>query len=256
MGQNHGSGVRGSLPTQVALLSDHLIKQAAELKQTATLSYVQLLESLEALNSMTQSFSECNGKKLLFSIKQGTDNSMWWRALVRIRCQKINSRTGVVESTRLFTLKQYIHLYNEISIIMSNQGPTNHQPDCQDESPNTDACGAGRSGMAGATKLDASAIFNRIVESETEGDSDEEECVICMDRKARIILPCSHSYCEECIEAWQDFHRSCPMCRASVGSREDSWVLSERPDDHEMAYETTGYLMGLVDRHPPDNDPD
>lgn len=44
----------------------------------------------------------------------------------------------------------------------------------------------------------------RIVESETEGDSDEEECVICMDRKARIILPCSHSYCEECIEAWLD----------------------------------------------------
>jgi len=30
----------------------------------------------------------------------------------------------------------------------------------------------------------------------------EEECVICMDRKASVILPCAHAYCEQCIEAW------------------------------------------------------
>jgi len=31
---------------------------------------------------------------------------------------------------------------------------------------------------------------------------EEEECVICMDRKATVILPCAHAYCEQCIEAW------------------------------------------------------
>jgi len=37
---------------------------------------------------------------------------------------------------------------------------------------------------------------------EESSSKEEEECVICMDRKASVILPCAHAYCEQCIEAW------------------------------------------------------
>lgn len=43
-------------------------------------------------------------------------------------------------------------------------------------------------------------------------------------------------------------HKTCPICRAEVEGSDDTWVLTEKPDTHEMAYETTGYLMGLADR--------
>ena len=43
-------------------------------------------------------------------------------------------------------------------------------------------------------------------------------------------------------------HKTCPICRATVKSTDDTWVLTEKPDESEMAYETTGYLMGLADR--------
>lgn len=34
----------------------------------------------------------------------------------------------------------------------------------------------------------------------------------------------------------------------------ESWVLSEKPDEHEMANEASGYVMGLIDRQPTDSD--
>ena len=43
-------------------------------------------------------------------------------------------------------------------------------------------------------------------------------------------------------------HKTCPICRAKVDNSDDTWVLTEKPDQNEMAYETTGYLMGLADR--------
>jgi len=52
----------------------------------------------------------------------------------------------------------------------------------------------------------------------------------------------------------QDSHKTCPICRAVVNSSKESWVLSEKPDDVDVAYEATGYVMSLIDRQPNDSD--
>ena len=33
-------------------------------------------------------------------------------------------------------------------------------------------------------------------------DSESEECCICMEQKAEVILACVHSFCKSCIERW------------------------------------------------------
>ncbi|KAE9142911.1 hypothetical protein PF006_g12024 [Phytophthora fragariae] len=45
------------------------------------------------------------------------------------------------------------------------------------------------------------------------------DCSICYEAMRQPVkLACSHMFCEECVTEWFDHERSCPLCRASVGS--------------------------------------
>lgn len=227
MGQSH------SLSSQMALATEKLMRHAHEIRQTASLTYLQFLESISTLNELANSYGDAYGRCLVFRIRKDTDNTMWWKGTVRIKCHKVNGHTGAIESTRVLSLKQYVYLYNEIT--RQTSAASSQQTD--------EECGAhGPSNI-----LDASTLFTGLDE---HVDVNDIECVICMDRKAEVILPCSHMYCEQCFDEWQDSHKTCPMCRATVRSGQDTWVLSEKPDEAEMASATSGYLLGLVDKHP------
>lgn len=40
------------------------------------------------------------------------------------------------------------------------------------------------------------------------------ECVICMQKiKDKVITPCNHQYCRECILRWIVVRHNCPVCR-------------------------------------------
>ena len=52
----------------------------------------------------------------------------------------------------------------------------------------------------------------------------------------------------------QDSHKTCPICRAAVKNSKESWVLSDKPDELEMANEASGYVLGLIDKQPTDDD--
>lgn len=41
------------------------------------------------------------------------------------------------------------------------------------------------------------------------------ECVICMQKiKDKVITPCNHEYCRECILRWIVKKHNCPLCRS------------------------------------------
>ena len=47
------------------------------------------------------------------------------------------------------------------------------------------------------------------VDGRTEANAQQptnlEECIICLERKPEVILPCAHAYCTPCIEQWWEY---------------------------------------------------
>ena len=45
-------------------------------------------------------------------------------------------------------------------------------------------------------------ISFRVDSIDSKSGSDENECCVCMDRKALVELTCEHRYCEQCFDQW------------------------------------------------------
>ncbi|XP_061175582.1 RING finger protein 141-like [Saccostrea echinata] len=205
-------------------LRSHLII----LKCLANLSYSDFLRSVQELNSLTSTFCDRRGKQLLFSVERGTDASIFWKPTVKIICQKVNTHLNRVESQRRLNLKQYVVLYREISDQVANLNAREQEKGRLSSLPN-DIC--------------ASVIFEGVGQEE-----DDNECCICMENRSEIILPCAHQFCEGCIDTWNVTSKTCPICRERVESIDETWVLTEKPDDLEYETEVRGYLVSLADK--------
>ena len=95
----------------------------------------------------------------------------------------------------------------------------------------------------GAKQLDPSKVLEEL------GGVDPnslDECCICLERKPDVILPCTHSYCLPCIEQWNVDHKTCPVCRETLASTDDGWVISDGPDSLDIATEIQKSLMDLA----------
>lgn len=198
------------------------------LSHLATLTYADFVKSVEDLNKITGTFSDSRGKQLQFVMKKGTDDTFLWKATIRIRCYKINTWTKSVDSCRSLTLRQYALMHKEITEQVS--ALSNLQ-------------------SLRSTEITASAIFDDF-NTDNIGEADDNECCICMERKAEMILACGHNFCEICIDSWtSDRSRSnCPLCREKVQGTDDTWVLTEKPDSSDYETDLKGYLVGLADR--------
>ena len=58
---------------------------------------------------------------------------------------------------------------------------------------------------------------------EKKMDDVDAECLICMDAMMEVILPCSHGYCQKCINAWNVRDQDCPTCRQAIGNNLEQW---------------------------------
>ncbi|KAM6937595.1 RING finger protein 141 [Xenentodon cancila] len=207
-------------------LPEKLVKHVGLVRDSGHLTYEEFLARVAELNDVTAKLAAGQQKHLLFEVLPGSDSSVLWKVAVRIVCTKINKEDGMVEVSRIMNLYQFIQLYRDITSqaaeVLSAEGAADV---LSTQLPSAGSC-------------QASMWMGRVKQL-----TDQEECCICMDGKADLILPCTHSFCQKCIDKWSGRSQNCPMCRLQVTATNDSWVISDFPSEHDVAR----YILNLAD---------
>ncbi|XP_014312094.1 RING finger protein 141 isoform X2 [Myotis myotis] len=193
--------------TQLVLnkLPEKVAKHVTLVRESGSLTYEEFLGRVAELNDVTAKVASGQEKHLLF---------------------EINKSRGIVEASRIMNLYQFIQLYKDITSQAAEvlaQSSTSEAPDENSSS---------------VTSCQASLWMGRVKQL-----TDEEECCICMDGRVDLILPCTHSFCQKCIDKWSDRHRNCPICRLQMTGANESWVVSDAPTEDDMA----NYILNMAD---------
>ncbi|KAM8970157.1 RING finger protein 141 [Sarcophilus harrisii] len=208
-------------------LPEKVTKHISLFRESGSLTYEEFLGRVAELNDVTAKVAAGQEKHLLFEVQPGSDSSAFWKVLVRVVCTKINKSSGIVEASRIMNLYQFMQLYKDITSQAAGvlaQGPTTSEATAES--------------LSSVSSCQASIWMGRVKQL-----TDEEECCICMDGRADLILPCAHSFCQKCIDKWSDRHRNCPICRLQMSGVNDSWVVSDAPTEDDMA----NYILNMAD---------
>ncbi|KAF2831923.1 hypothetical protein CC86DRAFT_312500 [Ophiobolus disseminans] len=94
---------------------------------------------------------------------------------------------------------------------------------------------------AAVAGLKTKATYLTHLRSENQEDA-KAECVICQDViQVGVLTSCGHKYCKVCINTWWHAHRTCPMCKQKLGSRDfkdisfKSTEMKAQEEAHEPA---------------------
>ncbi|NWH19695.1 RN141 protein, partial [Grus americana] len=221
-----GQQISSHTQTVINKLPEKVAKHASLVQESGFLTYEEFLGRVAELNDVTAKLASGQDKHLLFEVQPGSDSSAFWKVIVRIICTKINKTSGIVEASRILNLYQFIQLYKDI---------TNQAAGVLAQSGTSEEAAES---LMSVSSCQASLWMGRVKQL-----TDEEECCICMDGRADLILPCAHSFCQKCIDKWSDRHRSCPVCRRQVTGASDSWVVSDAPTEDDVAT----YILNMVD---------
>ncbi|KAM4847517.1 LOW QUALITY PROTEIN: RING finger protein 141 [Urocitellus parryii] len=200
-------------------LPEKVAKHIILVRESSSLTYEEFLGRVAELNDVTAKVASGQEKHLLFEVQPGSDSSAFWKVVVRVVCTKINKSTGIVEASRIMNLYQFIQLYKDITSQAAGvlaQSSTSEEAD--ENSSSVTSCQASLwmgSPQIKRIKFSLKLLFSRISTSSSlacvymalffilvKQLTDEEECCICMDGRADLILPCAHSFCQKCIDKW------------------------------------------------------
>ncbi|XP_047741196.1 uncharacterized protein LOC108683278 [Hyalella azteca] len=238
-------------------LHDQFMQQAGadyDIATATTLSYSQFLFYITKLNEICRRYEDGDGRVLVFAVKKGSDSSVFWKATVRIACVRYNTRTRCPESSRMLSIRQFLQVFRRISYeCCSSTSPPCSPSGATDHNQATAAALATAAfsealPAAGACAAAAAHVSCGAGGSSSSDDLDKEldECIICLERRPDVILPCAHAYCLPCIQQWEG-ERTCPVCREAVADADDTWVISEAPDEAQRTREIGAALMGLAE---------
>lgn len=75
---------------------------------------------------------------------------------------------------------------------------------------------------------------------EGQNADQKHECIICQDEfEIGVMTSCGHKYCKECILQWWHEHRTCPLCKQKLHSR-DFKNICFKPSEITVQEETQG----------------
>ncbi|GIY96424.1 RING finger protein 141 [Caerostris extrusa] len=224
-----------TLSNHLEELKDDFVKEAHILKEVIDITHEEFEEKVRIANKICRKVKACEGRHLKFFVKKGSDATFFWKQTVRIVCMRVNitddsaalfcdesideeSLNNVLATTdqeievhKLLGLRQFLLAFNMITYHFNCMQADEHK------------------------------IMN-----EAEAETESEECIICMERKPEITLPCAHAYCLFCIEQWNVSNRTCPVCRAAMENTDDSWVTPEIPNRSEVNAEIQKALTVLT----------
>jgi len=249
-----GQGLGSAVTSTLGQLQGEVLRQTRSYKEIAGLSYEEFLDYVTDLNEISSHFLDANGKQLVFAVKKGTDSTALWKGTVRVACVKVDATSKGVDSYRLLTLKQFLAVFKSLqtqtAAIRNEDSPST--PDSSDppsplEEDITQLVKPGPSPNHKPPHPLTVAKFSasKFLDDALEGTS-LDECCVCLERKPDVILPCAHSYCLPCIEQWNVNHKTCPVCRETVQSTDDGWVISDGPNSLDIATEIQKSLMELA----------
>ena len=265
LGQLQGEVLRQTRSAKYSVLFCELLCLRSY-KEIASLDYEEFLDYVSELNEISSHFLDANGKQLVFAVKKGTDATALWKGTVRVACVKVlqhanlvNTKTLVqvdaeskgVDSYRLLTLKQFLAVFKSLQTQTaaircedSQSTPDSSEPSSPANDEEIDAKSS-ISPLKQHPLTVAKFSASKFLDDALEGTS-LEECCVCLERKPDVILPCAHSYCLPCIEQWNVNHKTCPVCRETVQSTDDGWVISDGPNSLDIATEIQKTLMELA----------
>lgn len=175
-----------------------------------------------------------DGNQMVFAIHKNTFIQWLWKATIRIACVSINPESRKISQIKLINLKQFLHVFNTMVMNIEAMSASEEHQRSANSSPN----------------LYPTAILNQFHDDPTSMtfnfDTDDDNCIICMERKPEVILSCLHSYCTLCIEQWNETgNKSCPVCSQEMKDTSDSWIPLEIPEADEINHEIVQQLQKL-----------
>ncbi|XP_067000317.2 RING finger protein 141 [Anabrus simplex] len=246
-----------NIPETVETIQEDICRHARTFTEIAALTYEDFQKCLSELNDLSKKCTDPCGKRLVFAVKKGTDSTMLWKGTVRIACVKVDASTRQVDSYRLLNLSEFLKVFQTLQCqLMAAKQRTAAEEDCRRETNlnHTAEQSLSESSSSGNTRteydsikyLTATMLLEEVDNATSRPGERLNECCICLERKPDVMLPCAHSYCLPCIEQWNVNNKTCPICRETLDSTDDTWVISEVPDSHEINETICKTLLGLA----------
>ena len=148
-------------------------------------------ENINKANNITRKYKviEFIGLYLKFFLDEDGFSS---KNFIKVEVKKFNERTGKVEDEPrkiYLSIEQFYNYYSAIVNYLS---------------------------MIYSKKLEERLSQLSDKADKSFGEDESSFCPICEDQKVDISLPCSHFFCEKCINNWIIKSDTCPLCRIKL----------------------------------------
>ena len=100
-----------ALSEGISQIRGEVARQSRNLHQLTGTTYETFLSSIQELNEIAEHFLDSNGKQLVFTVKKGTDATVFWKATVRVAIVKIDAQTKQIDTYRCGKLSFKISYY-------------------------------------------------------------------------------------------------------------------------------------------------